>query len=151
MNGYVKSHHPLARGLELALSARTAAPGIHTRSTACASRLIQRVDSGLPISSSELTSSTGVSAGCRPKACSACRAATISTSPPFMSNTPGPRRMLPSRSDRHPVERARRPHRVAMAQQRLCGPATYSPHGPGERTLRRSRGHASGARQSRAG
>ena len=33
---------------------------------------------------------------------------------------------------RHSLKGAQRPHRIAMAQQQLCGPAAYSLHGPGE-------------------
>ena len=44
----------------------------------------------LPISSSELTNSTGATAGSKPSPCSAASAKTSWTSPPFMSYVPGP-------------------------------------------------------------
>ena len=55
-----------------------------------ASLSMVRVDSPLPISSSLLTSRTGVAGGRAPNTLSARSAKSACTSPAFMSNTPGP-------------------------------------------------------------
>jgi len=71
---------------------------IRARSAARASRVMCGAESRLPISSSELRNTIGTTDMERPRASIARSANTSSASPPFMSNTPGPRTWRPSYS-----------------------------------------------------
>ncbi len=66
------------------------------RTARLASRRMSGVESGLPISSSELMTTTLSAAGRSPSSFTARSACSICTRPPFMSKTPGPRRVSPS-------------------------------------------------------